>query len=121
MGTTRVAVAGAVLILLLTGCEPLETGSSGRSGNSGSTRTSQRVEYQTSKEKSSKERSSNGGSRSGQSVVRSRQSVVVRSGSTARVTSRGSGKVTCRIVLNGRTVASKSGTGSVTCSARVGG
>jgi hypothetical protein len=39
----------------------------------------------------------------------------------ARVSSRGNGKVSCRIVVDGRTVARKSGSGSVTCSARVGG
>ena len=49
----------------------------------------------------------------------SRRSVTVRSGSVARVTSTGSGKVSCRIVLNGRTVASKTGTGSVTCASTV--
>jgi hypothetical protein len=37
----------------------------------------------------------------------------------ARVTSTGNGRVSCRIVLNGKTVASKTGTGAVTCSSTV--
>ena len=105
MRTRRVAGAAAVLTLLLTGCEPLETGSSERSGSS---RGTHRVEYQTSKE-------------TARGTSPAKRSVVVRSGSVARVTSRGRGTVSCRIVVDGRTVARRSGSGSVTCSARVGG
>jgi hypothetical protein len=43
----------------------------------------------------------------------------VRSGSVAKVTSTGAGTVSCRIVLNGRTIVRKSGSGAVTCSAHV--
>ena len=49
----------------------------------------------------------------------SRRSVTVRSGSVARVTSTGNGRVSCRIVLNGKTVASKTGTGFVMCSSTI--
>lgn len=101
----RAAVAAGAVALVLTACEPLETGATttGTSGKAKSQST-HRVEYQTSKGTSP-----------------SKRSVVVRSGSVARVSSRGNGKVSCRIVVDGRTVARKSGSGSVTCSARVGG
>jgi hypothetical protein len=100
----RAAVAAGAVALVLTACEPLETDATTGTSGKAKSQSTHRVEYQTSKGKSP-----------------SKRSVVVRSGSVARVSSRGDGKVSCRIVVDGRTVARKSGSGSVTCSARVGG
>ena len=100
----RAAIAAGAIALVLTACEPLETGGATSTSGGAKSQSTHRVEYQTSKGTSP-----------------SKRSVVVRSGSVARVTSRGSGKVSCQIVVDGRTVARKSGSGSVTCSARVGG
>ena len=106
----RAAVLGvaAATLLAVTACEPLDTGTSGshttvKSGKS--TKKSGKVVVRLETKK-------------GHSTTSS-QSVTVRSGSVARVTSTGSGQVSCRIVFNGQTVASKSGTGAVTCSATV--
>ena len=111
MPSRRPVLALAVVALLLCACDPIDAGGSSGSrgtgtvsGGSGSARGSHRVEYRTSQ----------GGSAS-------QRSVQVRSGSTARVTSRGSGTVSCRIAVDGRTLVQRSGSGSVTCSARVGG
>jgi len=106
---TRAAVAAGAVVLVLTGCEPLDTsGATTTSGKSTTTsrkaQSTHRVEYRTSK-----------------GTTPAKRSVVVRSGSVARVTSSGAGKVSCRIVVDGRTVARQSGSGSVTCAARVGG
>jgi hypothetical protein len=105
MLTRRAAVAGvaAAALLTLTACEPLDMDSSGQSSKTTKKGGKVAVRYETK----------NG------STTTSRRSVTVRSGSVARVTSTGGGQVSCKIVLNGRTVASKSGSGAVTCSARV--
>jgi hypothetical protein len=109
MLTRRAVVAGvaAAALLALTACEPLDMDSTGQSkAKTGKTTTKSggkvAVRYETN----------SGG-------TKARRSVTVRSGSVARVTSTGGGHVSCKIVLNGRTVANKSGSGAVTCSARV--
>lgn len=107
----RAAVLGvaAATLLAVTACQPLDTGTSGshstaKTGKTTKTKSGKvMVRLETKK---------------GHSTTSS-QSVTVRSGSVARVTSTGSGQVSCRIVFNGQTVASKSGTGAVTCSATV--
>lgn len=111
MLTRRAAVVGVVAaaVLALTACEPLDTGTSG----SHSTVKSGKTTKKSSSKVTVRTETHSGG------TTTSRQSVTVRSGSVARVTSTGSGKVSCRIVLNGRTVASKTGTGSVTCTSTV--
>lgn len=109
MLTRRAAVVGiaAATVLAMTACEPLDTGTSGsqsavKSGKTTKKSSKVKVRYETK----------NGS-------TTSHRSVTVRSGSVARVTSTGNGKVSCRIVLNGMTVASKTGTGAVTCSSTV--
>jgi hypothetical protein len=106
MLSRRAALAGAAVAtaLVLTACEPLDTSGQPKpkATKSSSARSTHRVDYEA-----------NGGK------APSRRSVVVRSGSTASVTSRGSGSVSCRIVVDGRTVVRKTGSGSVTCSTRV--
>jgi len=102
-----VGVAAATL-LAVTACQPLDTGTSGshsavKSGKTTKKSSKVAVHLETK----------NGG------TTTSRHSVTVRSGSVARVTSTGNGRVSCRIVFNGRTVASKTGTGAVTCSSTV--
>ena len=118
MLTRRAAVVGAAAaaVLAVTACQPLDTGASGSHSTVKSGSHSTVKSGKTTK-------------KSGKVVVRletkkgnttmSRQSVTVRSGSVARVTSSGNGHVSCRIVFNGQTVASKTGTGAVTCSATV--
>ena len=110
MLTRRAAVVGvaAVAVLALTACEPLDTGASG----SHSTVKSGKTTKKSGKVTVHTETKSGG-------TTTSRRSITVRSGSVARVTSTGNGKVSCRIVLNGKTVASKTGTGAVTCSSTV--
>ena len=116
---TRAAVAAGAVALVLTACEPLDT--------SGVTSTTTSGKSQSTKSQSTKSQSTQRQSthrveyRTSKGTAPAKRSVVVRSGSVARVTSRGAGEVTCRIVVDGRTVARKSGSGSVTCSARVGG
>lgn len=111
MFTRRAAVVGvaAATLLAVTACQPLDTGASGSSHTtvkSGkTTKKSGKVVVRLETKKGS--------------TTTSNQSVTVRSGSVARVTSTGTGRVSCRIVYNGQTVASKSGTGAVTCSATV--
>ena len=116
MLTRRLALAvaaAAAVSLALTGCEPLDTSGQPKpkatrsttvtkSSKSGSAKSTQRVDYEATGGKAP-----------------ARRSVVVRSGSVARVTSRGTGSVSCRIVVNGRTVMHRTGSGSVTCSTRV--
>lgn len=107
MSTRRAAVVGvaAAALLALTACEPLDTtGQSAGKGGKATTKSGSKVavRYETK----------TGG-------TTAHRSTTVRSGSVARVTSTGGGRVSCRIVLNGRTVVSKSGTGAVTCSTRV--
>jgi hypothetical protein len=91
----------AVGCIATAGCEPLETGSSPKPAKS---KSSHKVVTESSK---------NG--------KVARRSSVVKSGSSISVTSRssGSGKVTCRIVVDGRTVSERSGSGAVSCGARV--
>jgi hypothetical protein len=110
MLTRRAAVVGvaAAALLAVTACQPLDTGASGSHSTVKSAKTTKKsgkavVRLETKKG----------------STTTSRQSVTVRSGSVARVTSTGNGRVSCRIVFNGRTLASKTGTGAVTCSATV--
>jgi hypothetical protein len=109
MLTRRAAVVGlaAAALLAVTACEPLDTGTSGShsAGSGKTTKKSSKVVVHTE--------TKSGG------TTTARHSVTVRSGSVARVTSTGNGTVSCRIVLNGKTVASKTGTGSVTCSSTV--
>lgn len=98
----------AATLLAVTACQPLDTGTSGshsavKSGKTTKKSSKVAVHLETK----------NGG------TTTSRRSVTVRSGSVARVTSTGNGRVSCRIVFNGRTVASKTGTGAVTCSSTV--
>ena len=98
----------AATLLAVTACQPLDTGTSGshsavKSGKTTKKSSKVAVHLETK----------NGG------TTTSRHSVTVRSGSVARVTSTGNGRVSCRIVFNGRTVASKTGTGAVTCSSTV--
>ena len=112
MRTRRAAVVAtaALAALTLTACEPIDTTGQStntktaktRSSKSSSAKSTQRVEYETTTGKAP-----------------SRRSVVVRSGSVAKVTSTGTGSVSCRIVVNGKTVVRKSGSGSVTCSTRI--
>ena len=83
---TRAAVAAGAVALVLTGCEPLDTG--GASKPSGGSQTSHQVEYQTSNDAQTGK-----GARTGKGASPAKRSVVVRSGSVARVTSRGTGKV----------------------------
>jgi hypothetical protein len=116
MLTRRAVVAGvaAAALLALTACEPLDMDSTGQSkAKTGKTTT-----------KSGKTTTKSGGKvavryETNSGGTTARHSVTVRSGSVARVTSTGGGHVSCKIVLNGRTVANKSGSGAVTCSARV--
>jgi hypothetical protein len=106
MSTRRAAVVGvaAAALLALTACEPLDT--TGQSAGKGKATTKSgskvAVRYET---------------KSGGTTAH--RATTVRSGSVARVTSTGGGRVSCRIVLNGRTVVSRTGTGAVTCSTRV--
>jgi hypothetical protein len=99
-----IAAAAVAGVLVLTACEPLDTAGQGKpkATKSSSARSTHRVDYEAKGGKAP-----------------ARRSVVVRSGSVASVTSRGSGSVSCRIVVDGRTVVRKTGSGSVTCSARV--
>jgi hypothetical protein len=108
MLTRRAVLAGAAAaaLLALTACEPLDTtgqpvGQSTKTTTKSGGKVAVRLETKS------------GG------TTTSRRSVTVRSGSVARVTSTGSGRVSCRIVLNGRTVVSKSGSGAVTCATHV--
>ena len=113
MFTRRAAVVGvaAATLLAVTACQPLDTGTSAnhttvKSGKTAkTTKKYSKVVVRLETKKGS--------------TTTSSQSVTVRSGSVARVTSTGSGQVSCRIVFNGQTVANKSGTGAVTCSATV--
>ena len=107
MLTRRAVLAGAAAaaLLALTACEPLDT-------------TGQPVGKSTKTTKSGGKVAVRLETKSGGTTT-SRRSVTVRSGSVARVTSTGSGRVSCRIVLNGRTVVSKSGSGAVTCATHV--
>ena len=110
MLTRRAAVVGvaAATLLAVTACEPLDTGATGSHSTVKSGKTSKKsgkVVVRMEKKKGS--------------TTTSRQSVTVRSGSVARVTSTGSGRVSCKIVVNGRTLADKTATDTVTCSATV--
>jgi hypothetical protein len=98
----RPVVLLAAGCLAVAGCEPLDTGSS--APKPAKTKASHRVVTETS--------------RDGKVA---RRSGVARSGSSVSVTSRssGSGKVTCRIVIDGQTVSERSGSGAVSCGARV--
>ena len=102
----------AATLLAVTACQPLDTGTSGSHSAVKSGKTSGKTTKKSSKVAVHLE-TKNGG------TTTSRRSVTVRSGSVARVTSTGNGRVSCRIVFNGRTVASKTGTGAVTCSSTV--
>jgi hypothetical protein len=106
MRTRRAALAATAVsgVLVLTACEPLGTAGQAKPNatKSSSARSTHRVDYEAKGGKAPAKRS-----------------VVVRSGSVASVTSRGSGSVSCRIVVDGRTVVRKTGSGSVTCSTRV--
>jgi hypothetical protein len=99
------AGAAAAALLALTACEPLDATGQPAGKNATTKKPAGKVvvKYETK----------SGG------TTTSRRSVTVRSGSVARVTSSGSGRVSCRIVLNGRTVVSKSGSGAVTCATHV--
>ena len=110
MLTRRAAVVGvaAAAVLAVTACEPLDTGASGSHSEVKSGKTAKKSSKVTVRVETKKD-----------GTTTSRRSVTVRSGSVARVTSTGSGKVSCRIVLNGKTVVSKTGTGAVTCSSTV--
>jgi hypothetical protein len=110
MLTRRAAVVGiaAATLLAVTACEPLDTGTSGSHSAVKSGKTTKK-----SGKVAVRLETKNGG------TTTSRRSVTVRSGSVARVTPTGNGRVSCRIVLNGKTVASKTGTGAVTCSSTV--
>jgi hypothetical protein len=109
MLTRRAVLAGAAAaaLLALTACEPLDTTGQpvGKSAKTTTKKSGGKVAVRLE--------TKSGG------TTTSRRSVTVRSGSVARVTSTGSGQVSCRIVLNGRTVVSKSGSGAVTCATHV--
>jgi len=119
--TTRRVVVGSALVALLAavGCEPLNVSGSGTGSGTSSTRspganrttskTSRTVVYEVSR--------AGGGTRT--------TTARISTGSTARVSARGTGggTATCAIVVNGRTLVRRSSSGRnavVTCSARIG-
>ncbi len=104
-----VGVAAAAAVLALTACEPLDTASTGSHSVVKNDKTTKKSGGKVVVRTETKNRG----------TTTARRSVTVRSGSVARVTSTGNGRVSCRIVVNGRTVADKTGTGTVTCSTTV--
>ena len=117
--TTRRVVVGSALVALLAavGCEPLNVSGTGSGtsstrspgANRTTSKTSQTVVYEVSR--------AGGGTRT--------TTARISTGSTARVSARGTGggTATCAIVVNGRTLVRRSSSGRnavVTCSARIG-